>query len=100
LGFFQRWRKNKKEGKDKNKKRKKKSDGEKLPPIAKRILVDDCVRQKEYYGKDYQAERVIMVNKFAMAIARIAIRGKDPKACEAFKKALVIRKRRDLIDFS
>ncbi len=64
-------------------------NGEKLAPIAKRILVDDVARQKDYYGKDYRAQRVVSKNKFALAIARIAIRGKDPKACDAFRVALV-----------
>jgi len=53
-------------------------------------LIDDVARQKDYYGKDYQAERVEGRNKFALTIARIAIRGKDPKASHAFRVALVL----------
>ena len=74
----------------KNKKKKKKQNGEHLAPFAKRIMIDDIARQKDYYGKDYRAERVVVNQKFVMAIARIAIIGEDPKACDAFRTALVI----------
>ena len=61
-----------------------------MAPIAKRILIDDVARQAGYYGKDYRAERVVTNKKFVLAIARAAIRGKDPKACYAFRIALVM----------
>ncbi len=57
-------------------------------------MIDDVARQKDYFGKNYQAERVVTNNAFALALARIAIRGKDPKASLAFKKALVMIKER------
>jgi len=88
LNFFQRLKSKKGRKNKKNKEMKRQA----LVPIAKRILIDDVARQKDYYGKNYRAQRVVTQNGFALALARIAIRGKDPKASETFKKALVLIK--------